>query len=314
MKRTLKSLFLLLIFTVLLSGGERILAAATDVTNSLGSSKKRIETMTSLFSDACGALMEEAEVGKTVKLSFVDPADRRTFLKHTVSNSTVDMDAATLSRRLFDHVTILPEDVDGDAIGNIDLVVVRILQIAQGKYRVEGNVYLNAGNKKKTEDYKWGIFRLNLTAREHTYFGYVATELACKKQKAMTDAESGSDIVRTALRYVGGKYVWGGTSLKTGVDCSGFVYCILRATGHYHGGRLVSTDWAGVGKAVKVSEAQAGDIIVWDGHVAIYMGGGKMVHASNSKPYPQGGIKVSNIGNPRKYSRKHAFLGIRRVR
>ena len=48
--------------------------------------------------------------------------------------------------------------------------------------------------------------------------------------------------------------------------------------------------------------------------VALYIGGGKIVHASNSKPYPQGGIKVSNIGNPRKYSRKHAFLGIRRVR
>ena len=50
----------------------------------------------------------------------------------------------------------------------------------------------------------------------------------------------------------------------------------------------------GVGRSVSYAEAQPGDIICYSGHVAIYMGGGSIVHASNSAPYPQGGIKTTS--------------------
>ena len=316
MRKKSTGLFLLLL--LLLLPGKAVLAAPKDVTASFAQ-KRQVRAMASLFADACGLLMEEAPVGKSVKLSFVSADDRRKLLAATAVSGEAGMDAVTLSRRLFDHATLLPEDTESGSIGNVDLTVERILQLSRGKYRVEGTVYRNAG-KKKTEEFEWGSFRLNLTVREHTYFGFAATELTCKKTQEFYvgspayDAKAGSDIVRTALRYVGGKYVWGGSSLKTGVDCSGFVYCILTATGHYHGGRLHSSDWANVGEAVvNLKDARAGDVIVWDGHVAIYMGGGRMVHASNSAPYPKGGIKVSRISTPRTYG-SHPFLGVRRVR
>ena len=76
-------------------------------------------------------------------------------------------------------------------------------------------------------------------------------------------------------------------SLTKGVDCSGFV---MQVYAHY-GISLPHSSSAlrGVGRGVSYSEAQPGDIICYSGHVAIYLGGGKIVHASN----PKDGIKVS---------------------
>ena len=76
-----------------------------------------------------------------------------------------------------------------------------------------------------------------------------------------------------------------GTSLTKGVDCSGFV---MQVYAHY-GISLPHSSSAlrGVGRGVSYSEAQPGDIICYSGHVAIYLGGGKIVHASNPKRWYQ---------------------------
>lgn len=98
---------------------------------------------------------------------------------------------------------------------------------------------------------------------------------------------TGQSVVNYACQFVGNPYVWGGTSLTNGADCSGFIMSVYAKFGvslpHSSGAM------AGCGRGVPYSEAMPGDIICYAGHVAIYMGGGQIVHASNAKD----GIKIS---------------------
>ena len=108
-----------------------------------------------------------------------------------------------------------------------------------------------------------------------------------------------------ASQFIGNPYVWGGTSLTNGADCSGFVQSVFAHFGYSL--PRVSDDQAGAGRGISYSESRAGDIIVYSGHVAILTGDGGIVHASNSAPYPQGGIKYSNNALYRPY------IAIRRI-
>ena len=109
---------------------------------------------------------------------------------------------------------------------------------------------------------------------------------------SIVDNASGSDkgkqIAKYALQFVGNPYVAGGTSLTNGADCSGFTYRVYQDWGY--GISRTSYSQRSDGRAVDYSEAQPGDLICYDGHVALYIGGGKIVHASTQKT----GIKVSN--------------------
>lgn len=95
---------------------------------------------------------------------------------------------------------------------------------------------------------------------------------------------SGASIVAYADQFVGNPYVWGGNSLTNGIDCSHFVYQVLKNCGVYSGGYLTSGGWRSAGTAVSsLSEARAGDVICYSGHVAIYDGAGGIVEAKGSK-------------------------------
>ena len=99
---------------------------------------------------------------------------------------------------------------------------------------------------------------------------------------------SGSSIASYALKFVGNPYVSGGTSLTNGADCSGFTWAVHQ---HFWISIPRQSDAQGrSGKSVSYSDAQAGDIIYYGGHVGIYIGGGRIVHAST----PKTGIKVSS--------------------
>ncbi|HJC83409.1 MAG TPA: C40 family peptidase [Candidatus Anaerostipes avicola] len=117
----------------------------------------------------------------------------------------------------------------------------------------------------------------------------------------------GQQVVNYAKKFVGNKYKYGGTSLTKGADCSGFTMSVYKKFGkklpHSSSGQRK------VGKKVSggIKKAKAGDIICYSGHVAIYMGNNKIVHASNSAKYPKGGIKVSNNASYKK------ILAIRRL-
>lgn len=102
------------------------------------------------------------------------------------------------------------------------------------------------------------------------------------------NSSKGRDIANFALRYVGYPYVSGGTSLTNGADCSGFTWAVFRNFGISI--PRTSDAQGRSGQAVSYSEAQAGDIIYYGGHVGIYLGGGRIVHASTERT----GIKTEN--------------------
>ena len=111
----------------------------------------------------------------------------------------------------------------------------------------------------------------------------------------------GHQVVNYGLQFLGNPYVWGGNSLTKGCDCSGFVMKVYEAFGVKlpHSSYKLRT----VGYAVSAADVQPGDIICYSGHVAIYMGDGMIVHASNRKD----GIKIT-------YNWKYKqVLAIRRI-
>ena len=114
------------------------------------------------------------------------------------------------------------------------------------------------------------------------------------------DNGSGANIVNYACQFVGNPYVYGGTSLTNGTDCSGFVMSVYRAFGV----SLPHSSYSlrSVGRGVSTSEMQPGDIVCYSGHVAIYVGNGTIVHASS----PSTGIKYSNVNYK-------TILGVRRI-
>ena len=107
-----------------------------------------------------------------------------------------------------------------------------------------------------------------------------------------SNASAGQKIANKGCEYIGNPYVYGGNSLTNGIDCSGFVQQIHAKFGISTPRNSTSLRYGG--KAVAVSDMMPGDVVCYEGHVAIYIGGGQIVHASNSKPYPAGGIKTSN--------------------
>lgn len=102
------------------------------------------------------------------------------------------------------------------------------------------------------------------------------------------------------MNFIGNPYVFGGTSLTNGADCSGFVQSVYKNFGVTL--PRSSTDQRSAGTGVSYTEAQPGDIICYAGHVGIYIGNNQIVHASS----PTTGIKVGN-------ATYRSILSVRRI-
>lgn len=183
---------------------------------------------------------------------------------------------------------------EGDGYVSTDYVTlstefVKAESIAEEKARLakeeEARKAARAAAKKKTEE--------NAASGKKSEEG--------GKTYANPTGSTGSDVVQFAKQFVGNPYVYGGTSLTNGADCSGFVMSVYKNFGV----SLPHSSAAdrSVGAAVNgLENAQPGDLICYSGHVGIYAGNGQIVHASTSRT----GIIVSNANY-------RSILSIRRI-
>lgn len=156
---------------------------------------------------------------------------------------------------------------------------------------------------KKAEVYAEKLVANAEEERKDDAFTYAESreqEEARLKAEAKEKAAGGQAIVDYACQFIGNPYVWGGTSLTQGADCSGFVQSVFA----HFGIRLprTSLEQRKAGVAVSYDQAIPGDIVCYDGHVGIYMGDGQIVNAMN----PADGIGIS----PAAYT---TILAVRRV-
>ena len=148
--------------------------------------------------------------------------------------------------------------------------------------------------QKQAQDYKKTISKQEAAAARanaNTYdgggtgaSGGIASDSYLKDpdcNPSQTTDVSGADIVAFAQQFVGNPYVWGGNSLTNGVDCSGFVHQVYAhfgiSTPRY------SQAFKSVGQPVSYQNIQAGDVVVYPGHVAIYIGNGNIVEAQSTR-------------------------------
>ena len=161
-----------------------------------------------------------------------------------------------------------------------------------------------ADNKKIAQIQEEERKRLAAKNGTSTYAHSASAASTVAAAQAIVAASSGSSTGKTMANYgcqfIGNPYVPGGTSLTNGADCSGFIFRIYADFGY----KVPRTSWQlrTVGTEVSLASAEPGDIVCYDGHVGMYIGGGMIVHASTQKT----GIKVSN-------AQYRSILTIRRV-
>ena len=151
-----------------------------------------------------------------------------------------------------------------------------------------------------------GVFSVGETADEEQarLVAEEAARVAAEQARIAAEEEArrqkGQDIVAYAKQFIGNPYVYGGTSLTKGTDCSGFVMSVYR---HY-GVSLPHSSYSmrRVGHKVSLDDIQPGDIVCFPGHVGIYAGNGQIVNAINERK----GIGMSDL-----YARK--IITVRRI-
>lgn len=146
----------------------------------------------------------------------------------------------------------------------------------------EGTDYNNGdSNDSGYSDYKYSYSTLAKSVMLRTLRHNEEFSQASKKRQ---------EVILYALQYVGNRYVFGGTSITNGIDCSAFTRYVM----NHFGKKLPRNSYSQRSVGKSVDKPNTGDLICYSGHVAIYIGDGKIVHASNHHPYPRGGIKVSS--------------------
>ena len=158
-----------------------------------------------------------------------------------------------------------------------------------------------AAGKAQAETAKTAAQQSSEKTQQQTQNAQQAQQAQQKKDKVTQTVSNGQAVVNYADRFVGNPYVYGGSSLTNGADCSGFVMSVYQAFGISlpHSSSALRS----VGYSVSLSEIQPGDIVCYSGHVGIYAGNNTLLHASS----PSTGIKYTSPVTYRE------ILAIRRI-
>ena len=177
-------------------------------------------------------------------------------------------------------------DEDGNEIENTDDADDESEADDGVEYDENGDSVDNAGASDDVEYDEYG----NVIDSDNTVSpdDYESEQSSDSDSSSSSGSGSGSSVVDFATQFVGNPYVWGGTSLTGGADCSGFTQSVYANFGVSL--PRTSYEQQNAGTEVSYADAQPGDLICYGGHVAIYMGNGRIVHASNSVD----GIKISD--------------------
>ncbi len=226
------------------------------------------------------------------------------------------------SYNLRSNIKSVHDEVDGEikyaSEGNKDkkdyyIVTSTFNKNKVGTYKVIVNAYDKNGNSTTAS---YNLIVKNKAVRQTTT---TTTKTTTAKKKVATPTYNGkasvdtSSVVATAKSFVGYRYVFGGASPKTGFDCSGLVKYVYSLHGKKLGHGTYSQAKAGQG--VSRSNMQPGDVIVWSTksnnaptHVSIYIGGGQMVHAANTRD----GVITSSVSYWESHGGGH-IVTIRRI-
>lgn len=169
------------------------------------------------------------------------------------------------------------------------------LNAAAADYSQQDTNYVEPASQTPASSESAPIVEENTTTTETESLTQDSTNTTTANTNTVTTNSDGQYLSNYAKQYIGNPYVYGGESLSTGADCSGFTKAVLNANGIQVNGRTAADQAAG-GTKISLSEAQAGDLIYYDNgsgvyHIAIYNGDGTVTHSSNSVS----GVKVSDM-------------------
>ncbi len=150
--------------------------------------------------------------------------------------------------------------------------------------------YVHKGDSVTIKDSSNGFYQITYKGKTaYVSQKYVSSKKVTASATKKTSSSKGQQIANYATKFVGNPYRWGGTSLTRGADCSGFIKAVYQKFGYNlpHSSSALRSKGTGVSSSNK----KAGDVVCYSGHVALYIGNNKIVHAANSRK----GIIISNV-------------------
>ena len=198
-------------------------------------------------------------------------------------DAAADYEERRLYERAIEELTFAAEIEDSDGLQN------HILDLYEKWYAEENSNdvlerYAEAARKAAEEAAKKAAeeaAKQQASSSSDSESSSTSSSSSSTKTYAPAGEATGANIAAYACQFVGNPYVFGGTSLTDGCDCSGFVYSVYKAFGI----SVPRTSYAlnSAGTEVAYEDAQPGDVIVYAGHCAIYLGNGRIVHASTER-------------------------------